>query len=223
MKYTPKIKKMYGDIQNILFYIIPEKWDRLYLYASVSEKMEDFLTGEMYFYYFPKGILKMRPINVYEIPNKYNIAEEEYNKQLEKLYNMIKELWRECLKQKDISWNSITISIENFRFKIEYDYTDIYEIPYSTEQWRIIWKYKYLKKDIELYSGKEKRVIQKYIKDNLPEDIEEHEEPVYKAQAVRRIKYEKEEKVYIKEDIKPEEEEEHIIVNNEILLKRGIN
>ena len=41
--------KIYKEIQNILFSLIPEKWESLYLYASVIKGR-----GEMYFYYFPK-------------------------------------------------------------------------------------------------------------------------------------------------------------------------
>ena len=53
-----EIKGVYSEVQKQLFYLIPEKWDRIYLYASVLEKMEGLETGELFFYYFPKGILK---------------------------------------------------------------------------------------------------------------------------------------------------------------------
>ena len=39
MKVTPEIKNIYASIQKQLFYLIPEKWDRIYLYASVVEQM----------------------------------------------------------------------------------------------------------------------------------------------------------------------------------------
>ena len=75
---TPEIKRIYSEIQKKILYMIPEKWDKIYLYASVIENMNSIETGEMFFYYFPKGILKKNPINVYEIPEKFNIEESLY-------------------------------------------------------------------------------------------------------------------------------------------------
>ena len=48
--------------------MIPEKWDKIYLYASITNQINNLQTGELYFYYYPKGILKKNPVNVYEIP-----------------------------------------------------------------------------------------------------------------------------------------------------------
>ena len=83
---SSEIKEIYSNLQEQLFYLIPEKWDRIYLYASVEEKMAGLETGELFFYYFPKGILKKNPINVYEIPIKFNLNEDEYINLVEKLY-----------------------------------------------------------------------------------------------------------------------------------------
>ena len=68
-----EVEKLYKEIQTALFRLIPEKWESLYLYASVIKGR-----GEMFFYYFPKGILKKNPVNVYEVPNKFTLNEEEY-------------------------------------------------------------------------------------------------------------------------------------------------
>ena len=54
----------------------------------------------MYFYFLPKGILKRKFINVYEVPAKYDIEEDEYMKVVESLYNEIKLLREECIKQR---------------------------------------------------------------------------------------------------------------------------
>ena len=88
-----RMKKLYSELQNEIFYMIPEKWEKIYLYASIMEQMNHLQTGEMYFYYYPKGILKKEPINVYEIPTKFNIDEEDYNKLVNKLYETIKLLY----------------------------------------------------------------------------------------------------------------------------------
>ena len=80
LKHTKKIKEMYEDIQRRIFYMIPEKWDKMYLYASVSDLIDGHKTGELFFYYIPKGIFKKNPVNVYEIPQKFNLDEKEYLK-----------------------------------------------------------------------------------------------------------------------------------------------
>ena len=54
--------------------------------------------GELFFYYVPKGILKKKPVNVYEIPSKFNIDETEYLKLVDALYSKIKELRKKCTK-----------------------------------------------------------------------------------------------------------------------------
>ncbi len=77
---TKRIKELYEEIQRKIFYSIPGKWDELYLYASIIERLGKLETGEMYFYFMPKGILKRKYINVYEVPSKYDIEEEEYLK-----------------------------------------------------------------------------------------------------------------------------------------------
>ena len=95
MTTTLKMKRLYNEIQQKLFYMIPEKWDRIYLYASVIEGMNNLETGEMFFYYFPKGILKKDPINVYEVPIKFNIEDSKYFKLADELYGVIKKLREE--------------------------------------------------------------------------------------------------------------------------------
>ena len=72
--------------------MIPEKFDRIYLYAAIMDQVRGMPIGEMYFYYFPKGILKKNPVNVYEIPSKFNIEDDTYSKLVNQLYSYIKEL-----------------------------------------------------------------------------------------------------------------------------------
>ena len=87
LNHTKKIKNIYEIIQKMIFYMIPEKWDKLYLYSSVIDKQDGTKTGELYFYYIPKGIIKKKPVNVYEIPSKFNVDETEYLKLVKALYD----------------------------------------------------------------------------------------------------------------------------------------
>ena len=122
---SEKIKEIYEQIQRKIFFAIPEKWDELYLYASIIDRLGNVQTGEMYFYFMPKGILKRKYINVYEIPSKYDIEEDEYMQAVEALYDEIKLLRDECINSGQKVWSNITISIKNSRFKIEYNYDNL--------------------------------------------------------------------------------------------------
>ena len=152
-----RVKELYKEIQNILFKLIPEKWESLYLYASIVNNK-----GEMYFYYFPKKtILKANPVNCYEIASKFGINEEQYNEALKGLYNKIKELNYLAIKK----WTNITISIANCLFTIEYNYTDLKNMRYTNEQRHICWKYRYLNTPIESLSKKEQELIKYYVQE----------------------------------------------------------
>ena len=118
---TKKIKELYEEIQKKIFYIVPGKWDELYLYASIIDRLGKVQTGEMYFYFLPKGLLKRKFINVYEVPSKFDIEEDEYLKLVELLYDKIKELRDEFINSHQKVWTNITISIKNNKFKIEYN------------------------------------------------------------------------------------------------------
>ena len=135
METSLTMKKIYMDIQEKLYYMIPEKWDSIFLYASIFEGIQNLETGEMFFYYFPKGILRKEPVNVYEIPNKFNIEEDEYLKLTDELYEKIKKLKEEFVRVNKKNWTNITISIQNYRFMVEYDYEDLKTCEFMIATW----------------------------------------------------------------------------------------
>lgn len=191
---SSEIKGIYSSLQQQLFYLIPEKWDRIYLYASVEEKMAGLETGELFFYYFPKGILKKNPINVYEIPIKFNLNEDEYIKLVEKLYKEIKKL-RETYKKHEVRlWSNITIRIEGLKFQIEYNYEDLTKSNYSNMDRHIIWKYNNLGLPEESFTKKELNIIKKYINETIyfNPDIETYTESIYMRPVKRKLKYNRE-------------------------------
>ncbi len=198
-----EIRKVYSELQKQLFYLIPEKWDRIYLYASVEEKMKGFETGELFFYYFPKGILKKNPVNVYEIPNKFNLNEEEYIKLVENLYNEIKKLRNIFKKYNHRLWSNLTIRIEELRFEIEYNYEDLISSKYSSMDRHIIWKYFNLKLPLDYYTRKEKKIINNYINENIyfKPDVEVYTESIYKNPVKKIVDYnkEKQQEQYVQE------------------------
>lgn len=164
LKHTKKIKEMYEDIQQRIFYMIPEKWDKMYLYASVSDLIDRQKTGELFFYYIPKGIFKKNPVNVYEIPQKFNLDEKEYLKLVNILYQKILELRDEFKKIEIVpTWTNLTMIIQGIQFKIEYDYEDLSKSKFSSYERHIIWRYNYLGIKEEQLNKQEKEILERYL------------------------------------------------------------
>lgn len=157
---TKRIKEIYEEIQKKIFYLIPEKWEEIYLYASIIDNLGKIQTGEMYFYFLPKNLFKNKYVNVYEIPDKYNLEENEYLQMVEALYDKIKELKEEFLKTNQSVWSNLTISIRKNRFKIEYNYDNLLSSQDLYYQHHIFWRYKYL--GIEPHGRKENNAIKSY-------------------------------------------------------------
>ena len=190
----PEEKLLYLEIQKKLFYIIPEKWESIYLYASVIDVPRQKPVGEMYFYYLPKGIIKKKYVNGYEIPNLFNIDEEQYSKLITDVYNLIKHLREIFIKSKRKAWSNISISIENFKFKVEYDYENLKESQFDSYQRHVIWRYNYLKEGTEILSKRDKKIIESYKKfiSNFPpmkKDL--YVEGMYKKPVKNIIDFEK--------------------------------
>ena len=166
LNHTKKIKQIYENIQKELFYMIPEKWDKLYLYSSIIDMPDGKKTGELYFYYIPKGILKKKPVNVYEIPNKFNLDENEYLALVKYLYEGIKQV-REEFRKSEITgelWSNITITIQNLKFKVEYNYEDLLNSYFNNYERHIIWRYEYLGIGQEQVSKKDREILERYFK-----------------------------------------------------------
>lgn len=163
MLINSKIKEIYTEIQRQLFYMIPEKWNKVYLYSSIIERQKNLETGELYFYYIPSGILKKNPVNVYEIPSKFSIGENEYLKLVDKLYGEIKKLQETCVKLGEEKWHSIIISIADFKFNVEYNYESLSDSTFSAYEKHLIFRYEYLNYPMTSFNKREKKVILRYL------------------------------------------------------------
>ena len=189
-------RNIFAEIQKKLFYMIPEKWDAIYLYASIIEEPFKKPVGEMYFYYLPKGILKRKPVNVYQIPGMFNIDEESYNAIIHKLYSDIKRLRDVHRNIKPDLWTNLTITIHNCQFKIEYGYEDLRQnVEFSPYERHIIWRYKYLGIDPELQTREDKSIIDRYLNSTAiqfeKENNDVYLEGVYRQPVHNIIDYEK--------------------------------
>ena len=232
---SSKMKDLYFDIQKKIFYMIPEKWDKIYLYASVIENINYIETGEMFFYYVPKGILKKNPVNVYEVPAKFNIDEQEYVDLAEDLYDKIKDLREEFRKEKQKVWSNVVISIENSKFNAEYRYENLINTKFDNYDRRLIFMYKYLDIPLESFKKQERKMLQEYIKDSelKKDNCLVYSQNIYTGDIHNFIEYgqyksernffddeeyEKPKKVKRKKEKKSEEIEEEIITSKNQIL-----
>ncbi len=195
MLVTPKMKIIYKEIQKKLFYMLPEKWESIYLYASIIQHAK-LQTGEMFFYYIPKGVLKKKPVNVYEVPSKFNIEEEDYLKLADGLYEKIKELRIEMIKNGEKPWTNLTISVEKINFKVEFRYDNLINSLFSNEDRHLTWQYIYLGRPINSFNKKEREIIERCLKERniLGDEINTYSENIYYEKDVKSIiDFEKEE------------------------------
>ena len=217
LNHTKRIKEIYEDIQKRLFYMIPEKWEKLYLYSSVIDKQNGEKTGELYFYYIPKGILRKKPVNVYEIPSKFNLDENDYLKLVTTLYDRIKLLREEFRKSETSTlWSNITMTIENSKFKVEYNYDDLEHSSFTSYERHIIWRYEYLGIGEEQVSKKEKEILNRYITGpKLIKRKENYETGIYIKDIENKIAYNTDENKPLE---KEQEEQKKPKRKNQLLL-----
>lgn len=201
---------IYKEIQRKLLYMLPERWESIYLYASVIQhaKLE---TGEMFFYYIPKSVIKKKPVNVYEIPSKFNIEEDNYLKLCDGLYKRIKDLRNEMIKNGEKPWTNLTISIEKTIFKVEFRYENLSNSMFSSSDRHLVWQYEYLDRPLNSYNKKEREIIKNYLtqRNLLDNELNTYQENLYLEKDVRSI-------IYF--DRKEESKDEAIELYNEMEL-----
>ena len=187
-------KVLYSEIQKKLFYIIPEKWESIFLYTSIIDVPGQKPVGELFFYYVPKGIIKKKPVNCYEIPNLFDIDDEEYSELITDLYRLIKTLREVYYKRKNKIWSNANIIIQNYQFRVEYGFEDLAKSEYNSYERHVIWRYKYLNIDLELFAKKDRSIIERYLQDiHLNGELKKelYIEGVYKQPVKNIIDYEK--------------------------------
>ena len=223
MPKKTSMKELYSEIRKYLFYMIPEKWNRIYLYASIIQRENGEETGEMFFYYFPQSILKKNPVNVYQVPAKFNLDEEEYIKLTDELYELLKNLRHECIRCDKINWSNITISIENVEFLAEYNCDNLINSKYSNEDRMAIWQYKYLNYPIERFNKDERYRIFEYLEEEARglHPVIQYVETFYQQHEHNNIQYDisrHSEDEYIRED---ENSTDFVIVDSQYQIQPG--
>ena len=183
MSVENDIRSLHKEIQKNIIVMLPERYKKVCLYASVIDE-GNLSNGEMFFYYFPSGILKKNPINVYEIPKLFDVEEEQYIKLEKALYESIKKLKRYCVTVEQNLWSNLTIIMEETKYYVEYNYDDLINSEFDNYSRHIIWRYKYLDIPIESCTKKEREIIERYFNSYEYRNSETvlYEENIYEKQ-----------------------------------------
>ena len=193
MNCISEIKDIYTGIQHQLNNLIPEKWESIYLYASIKKEFNSIDTWEMYFYYIPSGFIRKNPINVYEIPSKFNVDEKEYLVLVDNFCNTIKNLQKVYEEIYKKEWTNMVIAIKDEQFLIEYNDEDLAKSRFTNQDRHLIFKHKYLNIPLQNFSKKDKKVILDYL--NNEEDkliFDRYFEYIPNKQMQNYIEFEKE-------------------------------
>lgn len=155
--------QIYMDIQKLIYYMIPEKWKYIKLYMSVIENPNSNKRGELFFYYMPKSLLRNTYVNCYEIPDMFDIDQDEYLNLISKLYNKISIL-NDIYNQNQMYWTNVTIIIEGSICKLEYYNQNLENSDFDSYERHIIWREKYLRMRPE--TKEEKQILKRYLMSN---------------------------------------------------------
>ena len=177
-KETDKALEIASQIQELIYYIIPEKWKNIELYVSMPDSR--IRKGELFFYYLPNSIFKRQYINCYEVPYMFNISEKEYSDIMSKLYNkfmILKEELNKNNRQIEEIYVHITkekyvyeIATDNVRLRKENIENNMLNLFTSYEN-HIIWRY--LNLGIFPDDRKEKEIIGRYLDTNIADLLNE--------------------------------------------------
>ena len=172
-KETDKALEIASQIQELIYYIIPEKWKNIELYISMPDSR--IRKGELFFYYLPNSIFKRQYINCYEVPYMFNISEKEYSDIMSKLYNkfmILKEELNKNNRQVEEIYVHITkekyvyeIATDNIRLRKENIEKNMLSL-FSSYENHIIWRY--LNLNILPDDKKEKNIITRYLNTVFP-------------------------------------------------------
>lgn len=137
MEIEKYIEEICPKIANILNEIIPEAWQKLYLYAEIHD-----FSGTVIFYYYNNKSIK--PIYSLDIPKLYNIDEKYITKYIHEIYFYFDHLRNLFAKYKKPKWTSATFILDSTgKMKLDFSYEKLSEDD-SIED-LLKWRKKYIK------------------------------------------------------------------------------
>lgn len=120
---------------------IPDEWKEFYFHADIND---DF-SGGVYFFFNTKESTDY--IYSEDIPEIYNVNEDEYDKNWDTLYDLSVSLKQLFIENEQDPWQAMTIIVdEKMSLKMDYDYTEWLGSSFSHNEMIDYFEYKYLGK-----------------------------------------------------------------------------
>ena len=120
---------------------IPDTWEKFYFHADIND---DF-SGGVYFFFNTEEDVNY--IYCEDIPEIYNVDEEEYEERRNGIYKLSQKLKEVFIKHNLNLWQAITIIVDSERkLKMYYDYADWINSSFGPISRIQYFKYKYLGK-----------------------------------------------------------------------------
>lgn len=133
---TTSMEVIYQEVGNILVEMIPEEWEKIFLYAEIREG-----DSQVYFYYYP--VNHKQPVYSLDIMDIFNLDKSFYKKLKKELYACFEELWNEFKVQNQEQWTHLTYILNSTgKMKLNYGYEDISELSAIEKQEK--WEAEYL-------------------------------------------------------------------------------
>ena len=131
-----KLNMLYQKIAETVIGIIPEEWSKVYIYGEITEGVR-----KGFFFYHPEG--SDSPIYCHDIPEIFEIGQENYDSLLGEMLDHLEELWYEFRDSDQETWTNLTMMIKSDgEFNIDYDYEELSDA--NDYERSIIWEHKYL-------------------------------------------------------------------------------
>ncbi|MGY0691945.1 immunity protein YezG family protein [Virgibacillus sp. FSP13] len=134
---TKIMEQIYQQIADTLVNTIPEEWNKIHLYAEVRKGYR-----KVFFYYFPEA--GGEPVYSLDIPDLFNVDEDEFEDLEDNLYNCFSSLRKEFKEQEQEEWTNLTFTLDNTgKMNIDYSYDDVSQMDPIEKQEK--WEAEYLK------------------------------------------------------------------------------
>ena len=160
---TKNMGYIYEEIANKLNEIIPDEWTNIYLYVEVLDD-----SREVYFYF--DSINSNDIVYGHDIPITYNVDKKIYRQLLKELMKFIVDLHVEYKENNNTIWTNLTFLLDSSgKFNINFNYDDILNSSFSSEERHIIWKYQVL--DIQPTNENHKGIISRYLNSKNKDDM----------------------------------------------------
>lgn len=153
-----KLAELYNELVTIVVSMIPEGWEKIYYLGEVESNK---LSWSSVFYFVDEKAKEV--IKSHEIPERYNVSEEIYNKLLEETNEILIKIYDCFIENGQEPWEQLSLSVNNEGdFNIDYLYGKMKDSDLGQMEREIIWAFETFG-----YKPKEgsytRKILEKYI------------------------------------------------------------